>query len=71
MTLIDLDELITQNFPSSAFPNVDEETLVQIFKAYSLGFKDGYSKRNSDATVKVVRNPTLGDLLYAANKKGS
>ncbi len=71
MTSINLDELIQQKFPPSMFPGADEQTMVQIYRAYSCGFKDGYAMRNPDATIQVKRNATLGELLHAAQQERS
>lgn len=67
---INLDETIEQMFPLSAFPTVDEQTLVYLFRAYSIGFKDGFSKRNPDATIEIVRKPTVGEYLNATQQEG-
>ena len=66
---INLDNLIQQMFPSSAFPVVDEQTLVYLYRAYSIGFKDGFSRSHSD--VKIQRESTLGERLYAAEQEES
>ena len=68
---INLDETIEKMFPLSAFPTVDEQTLVYLFRAYSIGFKDGFSKRNPDATIEIVRKPTVGEYLNATQQEGS
>lgn len=68
-TQINLDTLIQQMFPMSAFPTVDEQTLVYLYRAYSIGFKDGFSKSHPD--VKIQMEPTLGERLYAAEQEGS
>lgn len=70
-TKINIDEMIQQQFPVSMFPSADEQTIVLLYRAYSCGFKDGYSKRNPDATIEVNRKPTLGELLHAAEQKRS
>ena len=66
---INLDNLIQQMFPSSAFPVVDEQALVLLYRAYSIGFKDGFSRSHSD--VKIQRESTLGERLHAAEQEGS
>lgn len=68
---INIDEVIQLKFPVSMFPSVDEQTMVQLYRAYACGFKDGYAMRNPDAIIEVKRNPTLGELLHATQQERS
>lgn len=69
MTAFKIDEAIQQQFPASMFSGADEHTMILLYRAYSCGYKDGYSKRNPDATIEVKRNPTLGELLHATQQE--
>ncbi len=68
---IKLDETIQAMFPVSMFPTVDEPTMVLLYRAYSVGFKDGYAKKNPNVIIESDRKPTIGEYLYAAQQKGS
>ena len=67
-TRLNLEELIQQMFPLSAFdsPNYDLSTAI---KAYELGFKDGYARSDSNVILEVVQTPTARERLYAAYKE--
>jgi len=68
---INLDEIITKRFPASMFPGADEQTLVQLFRAYSCGFKEGFGLQHPNAIIDIGSKPTLGELLYAAQQERS
>lgn len=68
---INLDEIIQKQFPSSMFSSVDEQTLVQLYRAYSCGFKEGFGLQHPGVIIDIGNNPTLGELLYATQQKGS
>lgn len=68
---INLDETIQKRFPSSMFPAADEQTLVQLYRAYSCGFKEGFGLSNPNAIIDMGSKPTLGELLYAAQQERS
>ena len=53
------------------FPGVDEQTMVQLYRAYSCGFKEGYGLSHPAAIIDMGNKPTLGELLHAAQQKGS
>jgi hypothetical protein len=53
------------------FPSADHQTMVMLFRAYSCGFKEGYGLSHPDAIIDIGDKPTLGELLYAAQQKGS
>lgn len=70
---INLDETIQKRFPVSMFsmlPEIDEQTMVHLYRAYSLGFKEGYGLSHPAAIIDLGSKPTLGELLYAAQQKG-
>ena len=67
---INLDEVIQKKFPASMFPGADEQTMVQLYRAYSCGVKDGYGMSNHNVMIDMINKPTLGELLYAAQQKG-
>lgn len=68
---ISLDEVIQRQFPASMFPSVDEETMVQLYRAYSCGFKEGYALNHPAVIIDMGSNPTLGELLHAAQQERS
>ena len=53
------------------FPEADHKTMVMLYKAYSLGFKEGYSLSHPDATIDIGNSKTLGEILYAAQQERS
>jgi len=68
---INLDEVIQRQFPSSMFPSADDQTLVQLYRAYSCGFKEGYGLSHPGAIIDMGNKPTLGELLHAAQQERS
>lgn len=66
---VKLDETIQKRFPASMFPGADEQTMVQLYRAYSCGFKDGYGLNHPGAIIDMGNKPTLGELLYAAQQE--
>ena len=59
MSEIDLDELIEKMFPMNLLDGVKHYEDIDwiadmIYDAYAQGFKDGYSKRNPDSTLKLT-----------------
>lgn len=59
MTEIDLEDLIGQMFPANLLDGIrhyeDMDWIAtMIYNAYSQGFKDGYGRRNPDATLKLT-----------------
>jgi hypothetical protein len=59
MTDIDMDEMIEKMFPLSLLNDItryeDADWIADmIYDAYAQGFKDGYAKRNPDATIKLT-----------------
>lgn len=71
--IVNLDEMIEKLFPWTPFAEhlENEHFLKQLYKAYSLGFKDGYGKRNPDAIIQLIRKPTIGETLNATQQEGS
>jgi len=53
------------------FPSADDQTMVMLFRAYSCGFKDGYAESHPNAIIDMGNQPTLGELLYAAQQERS
>lgn len=51
------------------FPGVDEQTMVQLYRAYSCGFKEGYGLSHPAVIIDMGNKPTLGELLHAAEQK--
>lgn len=66
---VNLDKVIQKQFPASMFPGADEQTMVQLYRAYSCGFKDGYGMNHVGAIINMGSKPTLGELLYAAQQE--
>jgi hypothetical protein len=67
MSKIDLEKTIQQLFPVSAFPPGTD--LATAIRAYTIGFKDGYSRSDSNVTVEVAHIPTAQEKLYATYKE--
>jgi len=45
--------------------------MVQLYRAYSCGFKEGYGLSHPAVIIDMGNKPTLGELLHAAEQKRS
>lgn len=75
---INLDEIIIKQFPTTLFAGISNEALVrgdevllQAYRAYSLGFKEGYGLGHPGDMIEMGTTPTLGEKLNAAQQKRS
>ena len=75
---INLDEIIIKQFPTTLFTGISNEVLVrgdevllQAYRAYSLGFKEGYGLWHPGDMIEMGTTPTLGEKLNAAQQKRS
>lgn len=67
---VELERLIQMMFPAGMFPFVDEVTLVQLYRAYSIGFKDGFAKYNPDFTIAdYTKEKTISERLHDLEQK--
>lgn len=68
---INLDEIIIKQFPTTLFGELSDEALLQAYRAYSLGFKEGYGLGHPGDMIEMGTTPTLGEKLNAAQQKRS
>ena len=68
---INLDEIIIKQFPTTLFGELSDEALLQAYRAYSLGFKEGYALGHPGDMIEMGTAPTLGEKLNAAQQKRS
>ena len=72
---INLDEIIIKQFPTTLFTGISNEALIQgdqallqAYRAYSLGFKEGYGLGHPGDIIEMGTAPTLGEKLHAAQQ---
>lgn len=66
---INLDEIIIKQFPTTFFGELSDEALLQAYRAYSLGFKEGYGLGHPGDMIEMGTAPTLGEKLHAAQQE--
>jgi hypothetical protein len=73
---INLDEIIIKQFPTTLFAGISNEALIQgdqallqAYRAYSLGFKEGYGLGHPGDMIEMGTATTLGEKLHAAQQE--
>tara|TARA_R110000822_G_scaffold230375_1_gene362498 strand:- start:3125 stop:3343 length:219 start_codon:yes stop_codon:yes gene_type:complete len=66
---INLDAIIIKQFPTTLFGELNDEAVLQAYRAYSLGFKEGYGLGHPGDMIEMGTAPTLGEKLHAAQQE--